>query len=234
MNFQWKAIYVYYLFGALTVGAFLINRDTFELPMWGTIIGFMFLLWIASDQSWKSYKKSGKACVLVSLKPSHGGHSTIHQDDISLAMSQGTKQPTFMVFATGGFVHEAVAWQGSENFVVCPPEHVEDTGAALICHTKLRKVDYEALPDYVQVELEKLRFFNRPVVRAKQNLWFGMTCKLDSSSTAKNLAEETKFLDQTSVINYLKTLLRDRRYGKDENSGRGKQEQIVVNLPGKD
>jgi hypothetical protein len=235
-NFHWKSQYIYYIFIVVVVVAFIASKETIEVPMWGTAAGVMFLLFTASDQSWKAFKKSGRAAILVSLKPSEGGHSTIHPDDISIAMSQGSKYPTFMVFATGGFVHGGVEWQGSENFVICPPEHVESTGAALICYTKLRRVEFEELQDYIQVELEKLKLFNRAISRAKRNIWFGMTSKIDYSSTAKNLADETKFLDQTAVVNYLKTLLKDRRYGKEESGGypRGKQEQIVVNLPGKE
>jgi hypothetical protein len=231
---RWKAIYVYYIFIAAIVIAFIVSKDTIEVPMWGTGLGIIFLIWTASDQSWKAFKKSGRAGILTSLKPGEGGHSTIHPDDISFAMAQSEKYPSFCVFVTGGFVHGGVEWQGKENFVVCPPEHIESTGAAFICHTKLRRVEFEELPDYVQVELENLKLFNRTMARVERNIWFGMTSKMDNSSSAVNFASESKFIDQTNVINYLKHLLKDRSYGKGDSYQKGKQEQIVVNLPTKE
>jgi hypothetical protein len=234
-NFHWKSVYIYYILIAVVIAAFILSRETIEVPMWGTAMGVIFLIFTASDQSWKAFKKSGRAAILCSLKPSEGGHSTIHPDDISFAMSQGSKYPTFAVFVTGGFVHGGVEWQGSENFVICPPEHLENTGAAIICHTKLRRVQFEELQDYIQVELENFKFFNRTLARAKNNIWFGMTSKIDYTSTAKNLSDETKFLEQTHVVNYLKTLLKDKKYGREEGySQKGKNEQIVVNLPTKE
>lgn len=233
-NFRWKSIYLYYILIAITVAAYILSKDTFEIPLWGTLFGILTLIFTASDQSWKAFKKSGRACILTSLKPSEGGHSTIHPDDISFAMSRDPKYPTFSVFVTGGFVHGGVEWQGSENFVICPPEHLESTGAALICHTILRRVQFEELQPYLQVQLQNFKFFNLAVVRAKNNIWFGMTSKIDWTATAKNLTDEAKFLEQTSVVNYLKTLLRDKKYGKEEGYQKGKSEQIVVNLPQKE
>lgn len=233
MHFQWKSSYIYYILIASVAIAFIVSKETVSVPMWGAMLGLVFLIYTASDQSWKAFKKSGRAGILVSLKPGQGGHSTIHPDDISFAMAQSDKYPTFCVFATGGFVYGGVEWQGKENFVVCPPEHIENTGAAFICHTKLRRVEFEELPDYVQAELEKIKMFNRTMARIERNIWFGMTSKIDNSATVSNFAAETKFIDQTNVVNYLKTLLKDRSYGKGEGYQKGKNEQIVVNLPQK-
>jgi hypothetical protein len=234
-NVHWKSSYIYYILIAVVIAAFVVSKETIEIPMWGTLMGVVFLIFTASDQSWKAFKKSGRACILTSLKPSEGGHSTIHPDDITFAMSQdGGKYPKFAVFVTGGFVHGGVEWQGAENFVICPPEHLEQTGAALICHTILRRVQFEELQPYLQIELTKFKFFNPTITKAKNNIWFGMTSKIDWTATAKNLTEESKFLEQTAVVNYLKTLLKDKKYGKEEGYQKGKNEQIVVNLPTKE
>jgi hypothetical protein len=230
MEFRWKNVYAYYLFLLFVVLAFIFNSDQMEVPMWGTSLGVLFLIWVAVDQSWQAWKRQGRAAILTSLKPGEGGHDTIHPDDITIAMSKRESFPNFMVFATGGFVFGDFAVQGSTNFVVCPPEHVESTGPAFICHTKLRRVEFEELPDYIQTELEKLKNFNRSLVKAKKNLWFGMTSKIDQSSTTENLVVESKFLDQTQVINYLKSLLKDRRIGREDRELKGK-DQIVLNIP---
>ena len=208
-----------------------------EVPTWGTLLGVLFLVWVGTDQSWKAFKRQGRAAILVSLKPAEGGHSTIHPDDISIVMSNndpGEKSsPSFCVFVTGGFVHGGIEWQGQENFVVCPPEHIESTGPAFICHTNLRRVDFSVLPDYIKEELTKMKFFSPLMAKTKHNLWFGMTSKLDGSTTATNLARESKFLDQTYVINSLKSLLKDKA-ASNENTRQGrKSEQIIVNIPEK-
>ena len=225
---RWKGIYTYYIFIAAVLIAFIADQSTVAIPAWGGGLGVLFLIWVAIDQSWQAFKKQGRAGILVSLKPSQGGHSTIHPDDISIAMSRKENERTFMVFATGGFVYGGIEWQGSENFVICPPEHIESTGPAFICHTKLRRVEYERLPDYIQIELDKLKLFNKQLVKAKQNLWFGMTSKIDDTATTENLQIESKFLDQTNVINYLKTLLKDKSTSVEAKRKEG--EQIVVNL----
>ena len=229
---KFKGIYIYYILLAASLIAFMVSDEPIILPAWGTLIGVLFLGWIAMDQSWKAFKRQGRAGILVSLKPSEGGHSTIHPDDISMAMNKNEAKdsPNFLVFATGGFVHGGVEWQGQENFVVCPPEQIDSTGPAFICYTKLRRVLYEELPDYVQEELKKLKFFSLMMVRANKNLWFGMTSKRDGTTTSKNLALESKFLDQTYIINSLKDLLKDKNQAPEERRSR-KGEQIVVNIP---
>jgi len=231
LEFRWKNIYVYYIFLAFVLLAFLLNSDPIELPAWGTGLGVLFLIWVGIDQSWQAFKRQGRAAILVNLKASSGGHSTIHPEDISLAMSKKEHERTFIVFATGGFVFGGIEAKGTENFIVCPPEHIESTGPAFICHTKLRRVDIDQLPDYIQNELENLKHFSKGWVKAKQNLWFGMTSKIDDTATAENLTTESKFLDQTAVINYLKTLLKDKQLDDDVKKKKNKSEPIVINMP---
>ena len=231
---KWNNSYTYYILLAATLGALILNDDPMELPMWGTALGVLFLGFMAADQSWKAYKWQGRAAVLVSLNPSDGGHATIHPDDISIAMNSrvevGRTSPSFVVFATGGFVAPGFAVQGSENFVVCPPEHIESTGPAFICHTKLRKVRFEWLEDYVQAELMKLKHFPKFTPNAKGNLWFGMSSKKDGTATHSFLQAESKFLNQTSLVNQYKELLKDvPKVQKTKSTSEGK-EQIVFNV----
>lgn len=219
---EFKSSYIYYILIALSIIFLFFDEEVIEVPRLATIFAFLLMLIMAADQSWKAFKRQGRAAIVTSLKPDQGGHSTIHPDDISIAVSpsdDSTKLPNLVVFATGGFVHGGVEWQGEENFIVCPPEHVEQTGASLICRTRLRRVDFGDLQDYVQSELLQLKFFNRRTVALKKNLWFGMTSKLDGTATTKNLIAESDFLDQTATINQLKKLLRDKEELKKGNQG---------------
>ena len=226
---KFNTTYIYYM---LLIGTFLAfifaSEDVTEVPTWGTALGVMLLGYAAGDQSWKALKRQGRASILTSLGPTEGGHSTIHPDDIRMAINRSDSNlPNLMVFVTGGFVHSGLEWKGSENFVVCTPEHCESTGPAFICHSFLRQVEYERLPDYVQSELTKLKEFNITPLKDRR-IWFGMTSKRDGTATTKNLELESKFLDQTHVINHYKTLLKDKpSTSKKEKSSN----QYVVNIP---
>ena len=232
IEFRWKSVYAYYILGILTALALIFHPESIEVPFMGTLLAFAFAGWVAMDQSWKAFKRQGRAAILVSLQPDEGGHSTIHPDDISLTMSIDKNSPSFCVFATGGFVHGGIEFRGSENFVICPPEHCESTGPAFICHTKLRRVKFEQLPDYIQQELMNIKYFSLTICRTKNNIWFGMTSKLDGTSVSKRLQEESRFVDQTSIINEMKTLLSDRKGIYEEKKRENKRgEQIVVNIP---
>ena len=240
-RFKWKAVYVYYILIACTLLSLVASQELMEIPTWGTLFGILFLLYAATDQSWKAFKKQGKASILTSLKPDDGGHSTIHPDDISFAMSKGEtkkggkKLPSFVVFVTGGFVHGGIEWQGQENYVVCPPEHVENTGSAFICHTRLKRVRFDELPSYVQDELLKLKYFDIISISAKRNLWFGMTSKIDGTADSNYLEKESKFVDQTYLINQLKTLLKDKpEVYSPVTPGKKNKEQIVINIPNRE
>jgi len=233
---RWKNNYIYYVLIGATFVSLIADKGVYEFPTWGTLLGILFLAYAAGDQSWKALKRMGRAAVLVSLKATEGGHSTIHPDDITIAMNRrgvmtsgGDLMPSFMVFATGGFVHSGLEWKGNENFVVCPPEHCESTGPAFICYTKLRRVDFDVLPDYVQVELRNLTLFKEMPAKTRRNIWFGMTSKRDGTSTSQYLELESKFLDQTRVINTLKGLLKDKPQLAQQKGS--KNEQFVINIP---
>jgi len=217
---------------AAAVGFLFVDDSVMEVPTMATACAFFLMLIISADQSWKAFRRQGRAAIIKTLKPDDGGHSTIHPDDISIAMSPSddtSKLPNFAVFATGGFVHGGVEWQGDENYFVCPPEHIEQTGSALICSTKFRKVDFDDLQDYIQAELLKLKFFSKKMVSLKHNLWFGMTSKLDGTSTTNMLTAESGFLDQTAFINQLKKLIRDK---SDATTPSGKSSSpITFNIP---
>lgn len=229
---EFKSSYLYWILGGLSLVFLFVDQSTTELPTLATVCAMFTMLIMAADQSWKAFKRCGKACIVTSLKPDEGGHSTMHPDDLSLAVSPSDEHsilPNFAVFASGGFVHGGVEWQGGENFFVCPPEHIEPTGAALICRTRFRRVDYDELPDYVQGELLKLKFFSKRTVKIQDNLWFGMTSKIDGTSTTKMLSAESDFLDQTSVINQLKKLLRDKHESEQRNT-KSQTQPIYLNM----
>lgn len=236
MELRLKSSAAYYILAIATVVAFFVNSDSVSVPIWGCGIGALTLVWAAIDQSWKAFKKQGKAAILTSLKPAEGGHSTIHPDDKTISVTgripgeESTILPRFMVFATGGFVHGGVEWRGYENFIVCPPEYCEDTASAFICHATLRRVDFDDLPDYIQEELLKLKYFSRAMVKAQKNLWFGMTSPIDGTSTSDNLAKESNLIDQTYIINELKKRLKDKETILRKSEG-GKNESITLHLP---
>jgi len=226
---EFKSAHFFYAMGAVTFLLLIFDEGTMEVPTLATSSAFFLFLLFAADQSWKAFKMHGRAAIVTSLNPDDGGHSTIHPDDISIAVSPSPDDdlPNFVVFATGGFVHGGVEWQGQDNFFVCPPEHVDQTGAALICHTKFRKIEFNDLHDYVQSELLKLKYFSPRMAKLQGNLWFGMTSKIDGTSTAKMLAAESSFLDQTNVINQLKKLLRD----KNESNKKEAEHPFILNIP---
>lgn len=227
---EMKTTYIFYILIAIAVVALIFDKTYIPVPRTSTLVAFLLLIMMAAHYSWEAFKRHGRAAIITTMKPDEGGHSTIHPDDISIAVSppsgDESRLPNFMVFATGGFVYGGMEWRGNENYFVVPPEHVEHTGAALICRTRVRKVDIDSLPDYIQGELYKLKLFNKKTIMLKQNLWFGMTSTLDGTTTSKLLNAESDFLDQTSTINQLKKLLRDR----EEATKKTGDQPFVINM----
>ena len=79
----------------------------------------------------------------------------------------------------------------------------------MIIHTKFRRVDLQDLPDYIQSELMQLKHFDPLKVHLNNNLYFGSTCEKFMTNTEANLKAESKFLDQTSQLNYYKRIIQD-------------------------
>ena len=75
--------------------------------------------------------------------------------------------------------------------------------------------------------------FNLWEVRAKNNLWFGMTSKKFGTATSENLAKESQFLDQTHIINEYKKRLREKEHIEEEKPSKKKvgKEQIIIQMP---
>jgi len=227
---EFKASYVYLVMVILIVIFLFTDKNTIETPTIATGLALFLMLVVAGEQSWKAFKRQGRAAIITTLPPDDGGHDTIHPYDVKMANSPSdSKIPSFMVFATGGFVHGSMEWQGSNNFFVCPPEHVEQTSSALICRTRFRRVEFSQLQDFVQSELLQLRFFDPRIVGMKKNLWFGITSTVDGTATTNLLQAESTFLDQTDLINAYKKLLRDKDKEKKKKGDSG--QPIVLNLP---
>jgi hypothetical protein len=191
--------------------------ETAVVPKYPTLMVLLFLILAAVDMSTIALKRSGKAAILTNVSIPKGGHSSVHPDDIVMAMSRGgnpsskKSMPSMVCFATGGFVTSGIEAKGWENFVVCPPEYLEDTGAALICHARLHQVGFNDLPDYIQHALLQLKHFKMSSAKVKGNLWFGLTSKMDGSATSENLVKESKFVDQTYIINQLRAIIKERK-----------------------
>ena len=206
-----KREYSYYILAAAAVITFLFVRDEYPLPIWPTGFFLLLCMLVAFDMSWEKWKKDGRACI-TNLDIGNGGHSSIHPYDIRPATQyykDGKKLRSFVCFATGGFMITAFNIQGGDQFIVCPPEHIEHTISAMICHTVLRKVEFEEMPDYVQNELMQLKNFDLKKVRVKENLYFGMCSKIDGTLTESNQIKETEFLDKNREITTLKNLIQD-------------------------
>ena len=211
MNVEWKKEYNYWILLIATILTFLFLRVEAPVPIYPAGLFILLMSLLAFDMSWEKWKKDGRACIL-NLEIKNGGHTSIHPYDVRPATQyykEGKKLRSFMVFATGGFMITGFNIQGSDQFIVCPPEHIEETPSAMICHTELRKVRFERMPDYVQNELVHLTHFKLKKVRQKDNLYFGMCSKIDGTLTEENKIEETKFLDKNEEISTLQNIISD-------------------------
>jgi hypothetical protein len=210
-KFEWKREYNYYILAAASIFTFLFVREEYPVPIWPTSLFLLLMILLAFDMSWEKWKKDGRACI-TNLDIRDGGHSSIHPYDIRPATQYykgGKKLRSFMCFATGGFIITGFNIQGSDQFIVCPPEHIEHTMSAMVCHTKLRPVDFDGLPDYVQHEILQLKHFDLKKVRIKNNLYFGMCSKIDGSLTESNQIKEAEFIDKNTEVSTLKNIIKD-------------------------
>lgn len=208
MRFDFKATYVYYILIAATIlTLFFYRGDDVLVPQYPALSFILFLIFGMVHQGWSSFKLHGRVCV-TNLERNSGGHSTYHPDDVRIAFSKDD-QPSFMVMAQGGFDYNTLSIQGKDRFLVFPPEHAEEKNAGIVVHTKFRRVDLDDLPDYIQSELMQLKHFNAEKVRMKNNLYFGATAEKFMTDTESNKKLESKFLDQTSQLNYYKRIIQD-------------------------
>jgi len=229
LGYKWDPMHGYLALTAATVLTFLFVRVEMPIPVYPTLLFILLLLAVAFNESWKAWKKSGRACI-TDLEITEGGHSSIHPYDIIPATQyykDGKRLRSFMCFALGGFIIVGFNVQGSDAFIVCPPEHIEETKSAMICHTKLRNVAFEELEPHIQADLLKLKGFNRKAVAMKKNLWFGTVSKIDNSATITNLQKEQEYLDKNKEITTLKNIISDLHEQLDK---RREMQQVTVKL----
>ncbi len=202
-------LHLYWLGIAVTIITLVFLRVEVPLPVYPTCIFMLLLIAVALDQSWQNWKKSGLAC-LTSLALEEGGRSGYHPYDIRPATqvdADGKTVMSFLVFALGGFVIPMFAVQGSDAFIVCPPEYVEFLQSGMVCRAHLHKVNFEKMPRFIRDELKMLKHFDEEEVRKKRNLYFGMTSKMDGSATPHNLIEESKLLNQSEQITHYEQII---------------------------
>jgi len=205
--YQFKTTHIYYISVAIILfTVFFYRGPDVVVPQWPALSFILFLTFGMLHQGWRAFKMHGRVCV-TNLERNHGGHSTYHPDDVRIAHSR--EEPTFMVMAQGGFDYNTLSIQGKDRFLVFPPEHADEKNAGMIIHTKFRRVDLDDLPDYIQSELLHLKHFDARKVHINNNLYFGSTCEKFMTDSEKNLKAESKFLDQTSQLNYYKRIIQD-------------------------
>jgi hypothetical protein len=210
---EWKKSYTFFLIVAGMILTMFFTSDKIILPRYPfliSILGFTYVIIILSTDA---FRIKGQGC-LTTLPISKGGHTSIHHNDLRIANPDLNDKDAvkFAVFATGGFSALGFEFKGKEAFCVCPPEYVRlDLESGMICEAKLRQVDFDDIPDYVQDELIKLERFNVNSVKTKNNLYFGLTAKIDGTDTAQNQTIERKFITATQENNYLKETITELR-----------------------
>jgi len=180
--------------------------ETTTLPLFPVVLVALLLIYGAGDKWWQALKYEGDHC-FVDLKRD-SGHTIIHPEDLRDPI--GRNGETFRTMATGGFVAGGFSWNGSDNFFVFPPEHLEKFPKGIVVHTNFHRVSFNSLPDYIQQDLMKLHFFSPAYVERHQNLWFGMTSKKLGTATEKNLHHEVAWLEENAAINDILAKLREK------------------------
>jgi len=226
---EWKQSYTMLLFLVGIIITLFFTQDKIELPRYPFFISSLGMLYLFVILTTDAFRIRGQAS-LTTLPLERGGHSSINPVDIRLAIPN-TNDPNavkFSVFATGGFSALGFEFKGKEAFCVSPPEYVHlDMEAGLICTTKMRQVDFDDLPDYVQDELRKLHRFNEKSTKTKGNIWFGLTSKEDGTDTAQNQMIERRFITTQQENNFLKETIKELR---EQDRERRRKAQGFVRL----
>ena len=207
------------ILGALTlIGFVFFSGDKMIAPKWGTLGGFALLAAIAMGESWEAWKRKGQI-IITSLGVGKGGATGLNPvGDIRIAKSHDENSLDFAVIATGGFVFAGFSMNGNEKFIVCPPEHVMQFGGNVIVKTKLRRVRYSQLPDYVQNELRQLPRFKESLAFKNNNIYFGLTSSYYGTDTVDNVKAEMNMLSKLDVSNAYSDMLSDVLDTKDRVS----------------
>lgn len=207
--FEQIEIKLSHIYFSLLILSFLLliffNEEKILVPKWGALVGFTFLLLVAAGESWKAWSKSGMI-INTTLGVGKGANDGFNPSgDLIMATKKG--MPSFACIATGGFVFSGFAMNGSKNFIVCPPEYVQQVGGNLFVRAKLRRVRYEQLPGYIQNSLHQLPKFKEVIVSKRRNLWLGLTSSYFGTDTAENIKFEEEFIAKMSVENEYKHML---------------------------
>lgn len=200
---DWKQSYWYWILLAASVFMFIFfSEDRMNVPTWGT--GLFILTWImiAMGESWKAWSKSGMI-INTTLGIGKGANDGFNPSgDLRMATRKDSR--SFACIATGGFVFAGFSMNGNKNFLVCPPEHVQQVGGNMFIKTRLRRIRLYDLPNYIQENLKQLPRFNEGIISKRHNLWFGMTSEYYGTDTNDNMERETKWLSEMSVKNNYK------------------------------
>jgi len=234
--FAFNRIHVYIVIGALfAITLVFFNKASWYVPIWPAIFFFAFCAWTAFDQWNEAIKRKGKG-LITDLEISRGGHMCIHPEDIRTASRYDRDGKVIMSFACiagGGYLFMGmVGIQGNDFFLVVPPEHIMDAESGTMIHTKLTKRRFDDFPNYIQSALLKLPRFTLTVAKAKDNIYFGMTSKLDGTATAENFAIEEKFCMMNKQLNDLKKAMNE--YSAQLDKARREQQPqqpIIIQQP---
>jgi len=226
------------ILGAITLIAFVfLGEEKMIAPKWGTLSGFALLAAIAMGESWEAWKRKGQI-ILTTLGVGKGGATGLNPvGDIRLAKTQDENSLDLAVIATGGFVFAGFYMNGNEKFIVCPPEHVMQFGGNVIVKTKLRRIRYSQLPDYVQNELRQLPRFKESLAMKNNNIYFGLTSSYYGTDTVDNVKAEINILSKLDVSNAYSDMLSDVLDTKDRVSRfkkKFKNDVEIVNVDSKE
>ena len=226
------------ILGAITLIAFVfLGEEKMIAPKWGTLSGFALLAAIAMGESWEAWKRKGQI-ILTTLGVGKGGATGLNPvGDIRLAKTQDENSLDLAVIATGGFVFAGFSMNGNEKFIVCPPEHVMQFGGNVIVKTKLRRIRYSQLPDYVQNELRQLPRFKESLAMKNNNIYFGLTSSYYGTDTVDNVKAEINILSKLDVSNAYSDMLSDVLDTKDRVSRfkkKFKNDVEIVNVDSKE
>jgi hypothetical protein len=209
--FQLNRIHGYVILGALfAIALVFFNKASWWMPIWPVVFFLALCGYMAFDMWNECIKRKGKALV-CDLQMDKGGHMCIHPYDMQTASRydrEGKIVMSFTCLAGGGYLFLGmVGIPGTDFFLVVPPEHIMDAESGMMILTKLTKRKYDEFPKYIQSALLKLPRFSVTLAKAKDNIYFGITSKIDGTATAENYAIEEKFCMMNKQMNDTKKML---------------------------
>jgi len=227
---KWDKVYIYPIIAAAGfITLLFFNEEKVTLPQWPTLFTFLFFIYAALDQSFEAWRRKGR--VVYSDLGGQGGVSGFNPSGDKRVVRNSGKRLALAYLATGGFVYAGVAIHGSENFIICPPEHILSYDGNLVVTTHLRNVEYRELHGYMQDELKKLPGFKRSIVDRKHNLWFGITSSYIGNDTQESFKIEQGLIDDMSLTSEYKKMyedLMDKKSAMNRFRGSGEQSKYKI------